>query len=241
MLLGIFDSGIGGLTVLDAIWEEQPDLSTIYLADQAHFPYGTMSSETLTRHAICNTAFLVAQGASAILIACHTASAYTLKPLQEVFPIPIFGMIEPTLKLALSTTRNGRIAILGTEATIRSGAYGPLIPLALQEFIDAIEKEKITESILINACEKIKSTNADTVILGCTHFALFEKELQSRLIGAIQVINPARAVAKELGKKLSPLRGAPLKRDFYTTGNIEALASRLPKGKFNVQFFPQNG
>ncbi len=247
--LGIFDSGVGGLTVFDAIQQEMPKLSTIYLADQLHFPYGRKSPASLIRYGIANTAFLASKGANAILIACHTASAFALKPLQNLFPYPIFSMIEPTLEKALATTKNGRIALLGTEATIKSNVYQNaakdilMIPFPLQELIDEIEKENLQIQCLFDSLAPIKTAKVDTAILACTHFAHIEKQIASFLGNEISVINPAKAVAKELSNKLSPKPNPDPNHTFYTSGDPTALEYYLQAylgGKFSVQFLPQN-
>jgi len=241
--LGIFDSGIGGLTVLDAISETLPTLSTIYLADQANFPYGTKDPQTLLRCAIKNSGLLISKGAQAILIACHTASALTLEPLTAHFPMPIFGMVEATIKQTLALNPKGPIALLATEATIRAQAYEKLgqsvetIPFALQELINAIESDRVTEELLIESLEEVKSTGADTVILACTHFAHIEQEIAEYLGDEVQLINPARAVAGELKEKLGPLPDAPRSQTFISSGDSRDLL----QGKIDVHFFSKNG
>lgn len=223
MVLGIFDSGIGGLSILDAISETLPELSTIYLADQHHFPYGTKDPQTLIDYAIESATFLLDQGANALLIACHTASAYALNALTERFSLPIFGMVEPTVKCALGRSQKGRIALLGTEATIRSGVYeaadtsAEIIPLAMQELINAIEAKQVTKDLLMNSLARIRATGADTVILACTHFAHIEKEIQASLGDKVHLINPAHAVANDIREKLGPMPDAPSTQRFFSS------------------------
>lgn len=231
MVLGIFDSGIGGLSILDAISEAVPELSIIYLADQHHFPYGTKDGQTLIDYAIESATFLLDQGANAIMIACHTASAYALNALTERFSLPIFGMVEPTVKCALGRSQKGRIALLGTEATIRSGVYGAvdtsaeIIPLAMQELINAIETKQVTPDLLMSSLAKVQSTGADTVILACTHFAHIEKEIAAYLGDGIHLINPAHAVAKDIGEKLGPIPDAPSTQRFFSSNEQETLSN----------------
>src|SRR3989338_8001943 len=121
--IGIFDSGIGGLTVLREMRRELPDENLVYFGDTAHVPYGTKSKETITKFSIDNVRFLQGFDVKIVIVACNTASSLSLDALKENFSIPIIGVIEPGAKQALKTTRNGRIGVIGTKATIGSGAY----------------------------------------------------------------------------------------------------------------------
>src|SRR5438445_2302076 len=121
--IGIFDSGVGGLTVLHALLEALPHEDLVYLGDTGRYPYGTKSAETVTRYSIENVDFLVAKGVKLLVVACNTASAVALDTLQARFAVPIVGVIEPGARAAAERTRNGRVGVIGPEATIASGAY----------------------------------------------------------------------------------------------------------------------
>ena len=120
--IGVFDSGLGGLTVLKEIILELPEESTIYLGDTARVPYGIRSAEVVTRYSFENMRFLLSKGIKMLVIACNTASALSLESLRRAAPVPVIGVIEPGAKAALKASKNGRIGVIGTEATIRSGA-----------------------------------------------------------------------------------------------------------------------
>src|SRR5256885_14947399 len=121
--IGIFDSGVGGLTVLHALLETLPREHLVYLGDTGRYPYGTKSAETVTRYSIENVEFLVGKGIKMLVVACNTASAVALDVLQQRFPLPVVGVIEPGARAAAARTQSGRIGVIGTEATIASGAY----------------------------------------------------------------------------------------------------------------------
>jgi glutamate racemase len=121
--IGVFDSGIGGLTVLHRIIEELPRENTVYLGDTARAPYGTKSNETVLRYSFENTQFLVEKGVKVVVVACNTSTAIALSQLRDSFPIPVIGVIEPGVRKAIQSTRNKKIGVIGTEATVQSGAY----------------------------------------------------------------------------------------------------------------------
>src|SRR5512140_960171 len=121
--IGIFDSGIGGLTVLKEICKKLPNESTVYLGDTARVPYGIRSPETVTRYSLENTQFLLSQEIKMLVVACNTASAVSLDAVKKEFPLPVIGVLEPGARAAAAATRTGKVGVIGTEATIRSGAY----------------------------------------------------------------------------------------------------------------------
>ncbi len=184
--IGIFDSGVGGLTVLKEIVRVLPQEDTIYLGDTARVPYGTKSPETVTRYSQQITSFLVSRDIKLLVVACNTASAFSLDALKERFPIPIVGVIEPGSRRAAAVTRTGKVGVIGTEGTIRSSAYAkaikrmnpeievitracPLfVPLAEEGWVDN-EVARLTARIYLQG---LKEEGVDTLVLGCTHYPL---------------------------------------------------------------------
>src|SRR3989338_5027712 len=184
--IGIFDSGIGGLTVLKALREELPAESTVYFGDTAHLPYGTKSKETITKFSIDNVNFLQGFDVKIVIVACNTASSLSLDALKEKFALPIIGVIEPGARHALKKTRNGRIGIIGTKATIGSGSYeaclkrlDPSVKVYSQScplFVPFVEEGWLDGEVVTKVAHiylyGLKAFGIDTLILGCTHYPL---------------------------------------------------------------------
>ena len=236
--IGVFDSGIGGLTVLGAIRELLPHEPLLYLGDTARVPYGTRSAETVQRYSERVASHLWNQGIKALVIACNTASTYALEPLSragEQLGIPVIGVIEPGVQEALAATQHGRIAVLGTEGTVRGGRYQTLLregghepeALACPLFVSLAEegwvKGPIAEAIAERYLGELNS-NPDTVILGCTHYPLLAQTIQSVLPG-VQLIDSAKATARALRTALSQrnllARSGAGSMRFLVTDNIE--------------------
>ena len=210
--IGVFDSGMGGLTVLRELVNHLPDESYIYLGDTARLPYGIKSRETVTRYAVQMTSLLVAQGVKLLVVACNTASTAALPFLKMQFPdIPIIGVVEPGARAAVSTTKNNRVALLATETTIQSGIYqktiltlNPKIKISTQTcglFVALAEEGCINNEIAaLVAKQYLESTindhhQCDAVILGCTHFPVFIQSITAILGKKINIINSATATA----------------------------------------------
>lgn len=238
--VGVFDSGIGGLTVLKEIFRVLPNESTIYLGDTARVPYGIRSAETVLRYSFENTAFLVRQGIKLLIIACNTASAVSLDRLRESLRIPVIGVIEPGAKAAARATRNKSVGVIGTEATINSGAYTmslktldpaimvtglpcPLfVPLVEEGFTD----NEVAAMIADNYLGSLKGKGIDTLVLGCTHYPLL-KEVISKVMGrdvalidsAVETVRKLKAVLSQAGMEhASPDN---ITRRFYVTDSPE--------------------
>ncbi|AAC06621.1 glutamate racemase [Aquifex aeolicus] len=208
MKIGIFDSGAGGMTVLKAIREAYPNVDVVYLGDTARVPYGIRSKETIVRYSKECANFLKDKGVDLLVVACNTASAYALEELKREFPFPVFGVIEPGVKEALRKSKTKRIGVIGTQATIKSGAYQealkragaevyskacPLfVPLVEEGMIEGEIPKKVVEHYLKDFKGKV-----DTLILGCTHYPLLKREIQNFLEG-VNVIDSSRATAKSL-------------------------------------------
>lgn len=238
--IGIFDSGIGGLTVLKELRRELPLEDVVYFGDTAHLPYGTKSKETITRFSLDNVRFLRAQGAKMVVVACNTATSLCLDVLKERFDVPIIGVIEPGARQALSLTRNGRIGIIGTKATIGSGSYEaclkrldpaakvysqacPLfVPLVEEGWLDG----EITQKVARTYLEPLKSFKIDTLILGCTHYPLLARTIQKTMGPKVRLVNSAEETAKEARQLIVRLKlrreGRPAQQSrFYVSDEPE--------------------
>jgi glutamate racemase len=245
--IGVFDSGVGGISVLRAIREQMPEEPLIYFGDQGHVPYGSRSMEQIQHFSEGITRFLLGQGAKIIVVACNTASAAALKYLREKFPdVPFVGM-EPAVKPAAEHTQTGRVGVLATPATFQGALYASVVerfangvelfqntcPGLVQQIeqgnLDGEETRRILEEALLPMLEQ----NIDTVVLGCTHYP-FVIPLIQRIVGVdVRVIDPAPAVAKQ-ARRLLEARG--LRKEsrsggdikFYTSGDPYSLQSMLP-------------
>jgi len=220
--IGVFDSGLGGLTVAKAIKEKLPNENIVYLGDTARVPYGNKSTLLVTCYATQITNFLLGENAKLIVVACNTASALALPALQSEFQVPILGVILPGSQAAVHATRNNHIGVIGTIATINSNAYTtvlneiessiqitaqacPLfVPLVEEGWLNGPVPSEITASYL----KSINVANVDTLILGCTHYPLLKPMIQDHVNDNTVLIDSAETVAEEaatilLEKKMS--------------------------------------
>ncbi|HHL39543.1 MAG TPA: glutamate racemase [Deltaproteobacteria bacterium] len=246
--IGIFDSGIGGLTVLRAIARRLPGESTVYLGDTARVPYGTKSAETIIRYSLENARFLAGCDVKVVVAACNTASAYALGELSEMLDVPVIGVIEPGAARAVGLTRRGRIGVIGTEGTVRSGSYEaaikrrrpdaevvsracPLfVPLA-EEGWTCNEVAELTARLYLSA---LVEAGIDTLVLGCTHYPLL-KETIGRVAGPeVRLVDSAEATALEVERLLVEKGlvcggGEPERRFFVTDspGRFAAVGRRF--------------
>ena len=210
MSIGVFDSGIGGLTVLKEIRKVLPDEKIYYLGDTARGPYGEKTKELIIRYSKEIVEFLLEKNVSAIVVACNTATALALKELKETFKIPIIGVIEAGARTAIEATKNGKIGVIGTKATIQSGKYEEEIKLfnkkvkVLQKacplFVPAVEEGilsgKLVNQIIKTYLDDFKG-KVDTLILGCTHYPLL-KDAISKIYPDIKIVDPAKETALDL-------------------------------------------
>ena len=245
--IGVFDSGVGGISVLRAIREQMPKESVIYFGDQGHVPYGSRSMEQIKTFSEAITRFLLAQGAKIIVVACNTASAAALRSLREKFPdVPFVGM-EPAVKPAAEHTQTGRVGVLATPATFQGALYASVVerfangvqlyqdtcPGLVRQIeqgnLDGEEICRILEEALLPMLEK----DIDTVVLGCTHYPFVIPLIQQIVGNNVRVIDPAPAVAKQVWRVLEA-RGmrsesaSPGNIILYTSGDPEELESMLP-------------
>lgn len=208
MKIGIFDSGVGGLTVLKAIRERYKNVDIVYLGDTARVPYGIRSKDTVIRYSLECASFLKEKGIDLLIVACNTASAYALERLETEMNFPVFGVIEPGVREALRRTKNKRIGIIGTSATVKSGVYQELlkkegayvlskacplfVPLVEEGLIEGDITRKVIEHYLKDFKGKI-----DALILGCTHYPLLKKEIEN-FLKDVEVIDSSEAISKSL-------------------------------------------
>lgn len=214
--IGIFDSGLGGLTVVKEIIKELPHESIVYFGDTARIPYGSKSKDTIIKYSRQIIKFLLTQNVKAIIIACNTASATALIEMKNEFNLPIIGVVTPGAKIAASMTKNNKVGIIATETTIQSGAYGQqilnirkdieLYPKACPLLVPLVEQgwveHQVTQIVLTEYLEFVKEEQVDTVVLGCTHYPLLINVIQQVVGTNVTLVNPAEEAAKETKKQL---------------------------------------
>jgi glutamate racemase len=218
--IGIFDSGIGGLTVLKEIVAKLPDENIIYLGDTARVPYGIRSPETVTRYSFENTHFLLSQEIKMLVVACNTATAISLDAVKKEFPLPVIGVLEPGARAAVAVTKSRKVGVIGTEATIGSGAYEKAIrrlapdvevmSLACPLFVSLAEEGWTDNDVAELVAEKylapLRGTGVDTLVLGCTHYPLLKAVIGKAAGPRIRLIDSATETAKEVKDVLEKLK-----------------------------------
>jgi glutamate racemase len=210
--IGVFDSGIGGLTVMKELLERLPDESYIYFGDTARVPYGTKSPETVLKFSKENVSFLIKKGVKLVVVACNTASAQALPVLRREFPLPVIGVIEPGIRAALKISKSLRIGVIGTAGTIRSGAYQdgirslkseaevfarpcPLfVPLAEEGWVDNKAAQVIADEYLGDYGDQ----GIDTLVLGCTHYPLLSGVIARAVGDNVVLVDSAVETAKDV-------------------------------------------
>lgn len=208
-MIGIFDSGIGGLTTVRALQDRAIGYDILYFGDTARTPYGTKSKETVVRYAIENTEFLIQNGAEIIVMACNTASSVATNELKKRFDLPIFEVISPAVALAVEKSKNAQIGVIGTRATIKSGIYEKKIleknsrakvyqkpcPLLVPLVEEGWLKKPETAMIVKKYLHPLKTRQIDTLILGCTHYPILKNIIQQKVGKKVLIIDSASAVA----------------------------------------------
>lgn len=210
--IGIFDSGVGGLTVVKAVSEKLPAESVVYFGDTARVPYGSKSPETVIRFALENARFLLGKGIKLLVVACNTASAVSLHALRQECDVPVIGVIDPGALFASRLTRSGTVGVIGTLGTISSGAYQKalkerssgsrplsvvaqpcplLVPLVEEGWLD----HDITRAVIREYLAPLVAEGVDTLVLGCTHYPLLKPALSSVLGSVITLVDSAEATA----------------------------------------------
>lgn len=238
--IGVFDSGIGGLTVVKELMNILPNESIVYFGDTARVPYGTKSEKTIKEYSIHNTKFLLSQKVKAIVIACNTSSAVALDEIQSLTDIPVIGVIKPGAKAATQITKNRRVAVIGTTATILSKAYvkeikaiDPTIEVyskACPLFVPIVEEgwsnHKIAELAAEEYLSELKKKSIDTLVLGCTHYPLLKNTIQ-KVVGENVVLVD------------SGVETARVVRQILESENLLNQSKLKPNYKFFVSDIPQ--
>ncbi|HZM89362.1 MAG TPA: glutamate racemase [Blastocatellia bacterium] len=238
--IGIFDSGVGGLTVFRAIERRLPNESLIYLGDTARIPYGVRSAATIERYSLECATFVQSKGVKAIVIACNTASALAASYLRDKCSVPVLGVIRPGSRRAVEQTRTGHIGVIATEATVASGAYEkamlairsgievtsracPLfVPLAEEGWLNHPVTYQVAEEYLA----ELRSSRVDTLVLGCTHYPILRPVIERTLGDQVKYVDSGEAVAERLAEMLADDRlacepGQPRAEEFYVTDSPE--------------------
>jgi len=214
--IGVFDSGIGGLTVVKELFKLLPHEDIVYFGDTARVPYGVKSRETIIKFSLENTLFLLQKNVKMIVVACNTSSSLALPVIRQHFKIPIIGVILPGAKEAVYATKNGRIGVIGTRATINSGAYEQEIKRldskikvfsqACPMFVPIVEENWVDDDIALHVAHKylapLKRKNIDTLILGCTHYPLLKSKIQTIMGRGVRLLDSAQQVAQEVRQVL---------------------------------------
>lgn len=243
--IGIFDSGVGGLTVLKEIHKALPQEDTIYLGDTARVPYGTKSPETVTRYSREITSFLVMRDIKLLVVACNTASAVSLEALKNDFSIPIVGVIEPGARRAAAVTRTGKVGVIGTTGTIKSSAYAkaikrinpdievvtracPLfVPLAEEGWVDN-EVARLTARIYL---QDLREDGVDTLVLGCTHYPLLKGVISEAMGDGVTLVDSAEETANTVAEIL---RRDKILRPTSERGNQHYFVTDVPAGFIRI-------
>ena len=215
--IGVFDSGVGGLTVAREIMRQMPKERIIYFGDTARVPYGTKSKETVTRFSKQIARFLQSHQVKTIVVACNTASAYAIEDLEAELDIPVVGVVKPGARMAADVTRNGKIGVIATEGTIGSGLYskyikslredatiyGKACPLFVPLVEEGLWEDPVTVEIARRYLTELIDLDIDTLILGCTHYPLIRSTIGSIMGEGVNLVNPAYETAVALKKLLA--------------------------------------
>ncbi len=238
--IGVFDSGVGGLTVAREIMRQLPDENIVYFGDTARLPYGSKSKESIIRFSRQIIRFLQTRHVKAIVIACNTATAQALETVRQEFDTPIIGVIEPGARAAIHETKNKKIGVAGTEGTILSQMYtrvihelepeaevmGKACPLFVPLVEEGFTKHHITEEVIDIYLREMKESEVDTMILGCTHYPLLRSAIIEYMGEGVHIVNPAYEAAMDLKKLLkeknmSKEDGEFNKYEFYVSDAAE--------------------
>lgn len=238
--IGIFDSGLGGLTIFKQVRRQMPNENIIYFGDTAHVPYGSKSKETVTEYSINIAKFLEGKNVKLILIACNTASALALAAVKRQVKVPVLGVITPGAKCAAKTSAGKSVVVLATESTVKSKAYPKHIkkidkgikvaqyscPLFVPVIEEGLTDDPITDLVIKKYLEPVKSlkADADTVILGCTHYPVIKKNIAKVFGPGVVLVDSAEEIAKE-AKELLTKKGMLKKSG---KGKVQMYASDSP-------------
>ena len=237
--IGVFDSGVGGLTVARAIIDQLPDEDIVYVGDTGNGPYGPLTIPEIRAHALAIGDDLVDRGVKALVIACNSASSACLHDARERYDVPVVEVILPAVRRAVAATRNGRIGVIGTQATVASGAYQDafaaardteITAVACPRFVDFVERGITSGRQVLGLAEgylePLQRADVDTLVLGCTHYPLLSGLIQLAMGETVTLVSSAEETAKELLRVLTERdllrphdRPAPATRVFEATGD----------------------
>ena len=237
--IGIFDSGIGGLTVAKEIAKKLPQESLIYIGDTARVPYGTRSKEIVTKFALELANFLIRRKVKCLVVACNTISSLSLDEIKRISPVPVVDVVKPAVKKAISITKNKRIGVIGTQGTILSGAYqneikkiDPKIrvfsvacPLFVPLAEEGLQKHKATKLVAEDYLDELAAFKIDTLILGCTHYPILYQAIVEAIGPKVALVDSAEPTTEEL------------ERILYEAGLLSE--NNFPKYEFFVTDAPQ--
>jgi glutamate racemase len=230
--IGVFDSGVGGLTVLRAIHDRLPNESTIYIGDLAHFPYGPKPQSEVCDRAIAIARYLEGRGVKAIVVACNTATSAAMDEIRLATTVPVVGVVEPGAEAAIQASRSKIVGVVATEGTVRSGAYGRAImarcpeaqvtELARGDLVGMIEagaagSPKMWDAVATPVRELVQVHGCDTIILGCTHFPLLKAEFERAAGEGVSVLDSATATAAAVAEVIHSDRDGPTVHEFMVT------------------------
>jgi glutamate racemase len=238
--IGVFDSGLGGLTVLRELQRRLPAEDLLYFGDTARVPYGTKGERTVRAFALQDANFLVAKGVKMIVVACNTASAFALDYLSETLSVPVLGVIEPGVRTALEQTRGGRIGVIATRGTVNSDRYQQLlskeinadriVPQACPLFVPLAEEglttHEITQLTVAEYLKPMRDAEVDTLILGCTHYPILKEAIGAYMGPDVTLVDSAQALAQAAAKRLEETGLA--RGNGGTVGSLEFYLSDLP-------------
>lgn len=239
--IGIFDSGVGGLTVLREIMQTLPQEDTVYFGDTARVPYGTKSPETVTRYATEISSFLFKRDIKLLVVACNTVSAVALPTLKRHLSVPVVGVIEPGARRAVQVTKSGKIGVIGTAGTIRSSAYtraikrlkpdAEVLTRACPLFVPLVEEGWTDNQVARLTAEtylhELKEANVDTIVLGCTHYPLLKNLIADVMGNTVTLVDSAEETARTVATILAEKK---LLRPLSEKGNHSYYVSDIPAG-----------
>ena len=238
--IGVFDSGVGGLTVVREIMRQLPSENVIYFGDTARVPYGSKSKNTILKFSRQIVRFLRTKNVKAIVVACNTASALALEDMRDEIDIPVIGVVRPGAKMAVEKTKTKHVGVIGTEATIKSGIYtdyirqldeevnviGKACPLFCPLVEEGLLEDRITDDMIHRYLSELKPYGVDSLVLGCTHYPLLFNPIKRYMGDEVTLINPAYETAKELknilsDKKLLNNRSNVPSYEFYVSDGMD--------------------
>ena len=238
--IGVFDSGVGGLTVVREIMRQLPSENVIYFGDTARVPYGSKSKNTILKFSRQIVRFLRTKNVKAIVVACNTASALALEDMRDEIDIPVIGVVRPGARMAVEKTKTKHVGVIGTEATIKSGIYtdyirqldeevnviGKACPLFVPLVEEGLLEDRITDDMIHRYLSELKPYGVDSLVLGCTHYPLLFNPIKRYMGDGVTLINPAYETAKELknilsDKKLLNSRSNIPNYEFYVSDGMD--------------------